>query len=188
MGAGRPVVAADLARPRQGIPTPQYLAGLGVECRQPAADAKFPAGDTAIDDTVVVEGFAGDPTAVLPYLGRGLLHLFAGLDVERHNIGVELTEEQQAFAHRQAAVNPAAADRRDLLVDPGPPFPQNLAGLGVECENVLIAGHDIHDPVLDQRRGLEGVLTATNPEPLSRVIQAPLSCLTLVVSICFSAE
>src|SRR6202023_2841538 len=27
-----------------------------------------------------------------------------------------------------------------------------------------------------------------NPEPLSRVIQAPLSCLTLLVSICFSVE
>jgi len=27
-----------------------------------------------------------------------------------------------------------------------------------------------------------------NPDPLRRVIQAPLSCFTLVVSICFSVE
>ena len=43
-------------------------------------------------------------------------------------------------------------------------------------------------PSLTSGDGLEGVLASRAPEPFRRVIQAPLSCLTLVVLICFSVE
>src|SRR5207244_3765488 len=77
---------------------------------------------------------------------------------ECHDIGIELAEKQQPFAHRQTTIVPAAANSRDLLVDARPALPQNLAGFGIEREDVVVAGDDIHDAVLDERRRLERVL------------------------------
>ena len=82
-----------------------------------------PPVDATVDDAVVVERRAGDAVAVLPVLDRRLPHLLAGLHVERHDVGVELAEEDHSFAHRQPAIEPAAADGGDLLVDAGPALP-----------------------------------------------------------------
>src|SRR5437016_5107387 len=98
--AGRPSVAADLARARQGVPLPQDLARLGVECGQAATHPEFAAGDAAIDDAVEIERRASDAIAVMPVLDRSAPNLLAGLDVERHDIGIELAGEQQPLAHR----------------------------------------------------------------------------------------
>ena len=145
---------------RQGIPPPQDLAGLGVERGQAAAHAVFAAGDPAVDDAVIIQRRAGDAVAVLPDLDRRLPHLLAGLDVERHDIGVELAEEQHSLAHRQAAIVPAAADAGELLVDTRPALPQDLACLGVQREYIVIAGDDVHDAVLDEWRRFERILAA----------------------------
>jgi hypothetical protein len=117
IGAGWPGITADLARTGQCVPAPQDLAGLGVECRQSAAYTELTAGDAAIDDPIEIERRTGDPVAIVPVLNRRLPHLRAGLDVERDHIGVELAEEQHSLTHRQPAIDPAAADGRDLLVD-----------------------------------------------------------------------
>src|SRR5262249_12001247 len=58
--AGWPRVAAEFAGSRQRVPAPPDLAGLGVERREPTADAELAAGDTAVYEPVVVERRAGD--------------------------------------------------------------------------------------------------------------------------------
>src|SRR6516225_6946201 len=187
IGAGRPALAADLSGRRQGFPPPYNLAGLGVERGQPPAHAIFTAGDPAIDDAVIVERGAGDPIAVLPYLDRRLPQLLARLAVERDDIGVELAEEQHAFADRQSAIVPAAAHARQLLVDARPAFPQELTVFAFSAKTSSLPVTIYMTPSLTRGVASNEYFPPT-PEPLRRVIQAPLSCLMLLVSICFSVE
>src|SRR5262249_15103612 len=157
---GRPSVAAELSRTRQRVPSPQDLAGLRVQRGQTTADTELAAGDAAVDDAVVVERRAGNGVAVLPLLEGGLPRDLARFHVQGHHGRIELAKEQQPLAHRQTAVHPPAAGRGDLLVDAGPVLPQELAGLRVESEDVIITRDDVHDAVLDERRRFEGVLAA----------------------------
>jgi len=39
-------------------------------------------------------------------------------------------------------------------------LPQDLAGLGIKREDVVVAGADIHDAVFNQRRRLKRILAA----------------------------
>src|SRR5205807_3377664 len=73
---------------------------------------------------------------------------------------IELADEQHSLAHRQPSVEPAATNGRDRLADAGPVLPQDLAGFGIEREDVIVPGADIHDAVFDERRRLERILTA----------------------------
>src|SRR5262249_55856394 len=149
-----------LARRWQRVGPPQDLAGLGVHRGQAPAHAEFAAGDAAVDDAVVIYRRVGDPVTVVPVFDRRAPHLLARLHFERHDIRVELAQEQHPLAHRQPAVQPAAADGRDLLADLGPMLPEDLAGLGVEREYIVVASDDIHDAVLDEWRRLERILAA----------------------------
>src|SRR5262249_59794089 len=79
---------------------------------------------------------------------------------ERDHIRVELGDKQHTLAHRQTAVEPAAADRRNRLADLRPVLPQDLTGLGIEREDVVVPGADIHDAVFDQRRRLVRIFAA----------------------------
>jgi hypothetical protein len=160
IGACRPGVAADLARAGEGVPTPQDVAGFGIESRQPASYAEFPSGVAAVDDPLIIKRRARYAVPVVPILDRRFPHLLAGLDVESNEIGVELAEEQHSFTHSQAAVEPATAYRRDLLVDSRPALPKHFPRLCVEREHVVIAGDHVHDPVLDERRRLARVFPA----------------------------
>src|SRR5438132_11521872 len=160
VGAGRPGLAATLPRPGQRVPAPLDLAGLGVQRGDAPTHAELAARDAAVHEALVVEWRARDGVAVLPLLdGRLPLHL-AGLHVQRDDVRVELTEVEQPLAHGETAVDPAAAHGGDLLVDPGPVLPEDLARLGVQREDVVVARDHVHDPVLDEVRGLERVLAA----------------------------
>src|SRR5262249_16896433 len=66
----------------------------------------------------------GDAVAVLPLFDRRLPSELPGFHVDRYDVGVELAEKQQALAHGETAVDPAAAHRRDFLVDPRPVSPR----------------------------------------------------------------
>ena len=158
IGAGRPGVTAKLARSRHRKPSPQNGAGLRVQGGEATPHTILASSDAAINNTVVVEGSAGDGVAVLPLLDGGLPRHLTRLHVQRHDVGVELTEKEQSLAHCQTTIHPAAAEGRDLLVDIGPVFPENRAGLGIEGEDIVVARDDVHDAVLDQRRCLQGVL------------------------------
>ena len=48
----------------------------------------------------------------------------------------------------------------DVLVDAGFVFPDQCAGLGVERKHVVVAGGDIHDAILDDRRSLHRIFQA----------------------------
>src|SRR5262249_28487096 len=58
------------------------------------------------------------------------------------------------------------ADRVDALVNAGAVLPDQCAAPGVEREDVAVAGREIHDAVLDDRRSLHRVLGA---EPRAQV-------------------
>src|SRR5215469_5866564 len=79
--AGRPGIAAQLARPRQGIVPPQDGAGLGVQGGEAPAYPILPTGDAAVEDAVVVERRAGDRVAMFIVLNRRLPDHFAQLHV-----------------------------------------------------------------------------------------------------------
>jgi hypothetical protein len=69
----------------------------------------------------------------VPILPAGELRspdLLARLDVKGNEIAVELAEKNLAVPDRNASVVPAAADRRDVLLDAG-------AMLPYECTPVL---------------------------------------------------
>src|SRR5215469_4425874 len=159
-GAGRPGVAPGLARRRKRVGPPQDLAGLGVEGGQAAANAELATGDSGVDDPVVIERRIRNPITIVPVLDWRPPHLLAGFDVERDHIGVKLAEEQHPLAHRQPAVEPAAAHGRDGLADAGPVLPDDPAGLGIEREHVVVAGYYVHDAVFDERRRFERIFTA----------------------------
>src|SRR5438876_9634800 len=160
VGAGRPGLAATLPRPGQRVPAPLDLAGLGVQRGDAPTHAEFASRDAGVHEAVVVERCGREGIAVLPLLdGRLPLHL-ASLHVQRDDVRVELTEVEQPLAHGETAVDPAAAHGGDLLVDPGPVLPEDLARFGVQREDVAVARDHVHDPVLDEGRGLERVLAA----------------------------
>jgi hypothetical protein len=66
-------------------------------------------------------------------------------------------------------------------------LPKDLAGLGIEREDIVVPVLIYMMPSLTSGVASNEYLPPS-PEPLRRVIQAPLSCLTLLVSICFSVE
>src|SRR5262249_30841291 len=114
---------ADFTGAGNRIRPPQDLAGFGVERGQAPAGPEFTAGDPAIDDAVEIERRTGDAIAVVPVLDRRLPRLPTGLDVERHEIGVELADEQHPLTHRQPAAERGAACFRLPLVHLRPAFP-----------------------------------------------------------------
>src|SRR5262245_3992701 len=108
----RPGVGAEFAGRRDGPEAPFFLAGLGVERREEAARLPISAGNAGIDDAVVEQRRGGNGVAILPAGEAGSPDFLAGLSVEGNEIAVELAEKDLAVPHRDAAVVPAAADRR----------------------------------------------------------------------------
>jgi len=177
--AGRPTVGADFARSRQRVGPPKDLAGLSVESGQPSAYAELSPSNAAVYDAVVIEWSTGDAIAIAPIFDCCLPHLLASLDIEGNNIGIELAQENFALAHRQPAVQPAAANCGDRLLDARPALPQGLASLRIQREHVIVTGDDIHDAVLHQRRRF-GRILAAHPRPLQTGHPGALQLLHIV--------
>src|SRR5215813_15538102 len=158
VGTRWPGLTAGLTRGRERIRPPEDLTTLGVQGSDTATDAKLATGDANIDRPIVVDRRAGNSVAILPLLDRGLPHHFTSLGIQGHDVGVELAEKHHPLAQRDAAVDPAAADGADLLIDARPVLPEELPGLGVDRKGVIIARDHVHDAVLDERRALVRVL------------------------------
>ncbi len=156
----RPGVGAELAGGRDGPEAPFFLAGLGVERREEAARLPISAGNAGIDHAVVEQRRGGDGVAILPAGELGSPDLLAGLDVEGNEIAVELAEKNLAIPHRNAAVVPAAADCRNVLLDARAVLPYERTGLAVEREHVVIAGGNVEDAVFDDRSAFKRILLA----------------------------
>src|SRR5262249_35325986 len=156
----RPGVGAELAGRRDGPEAPFLLAGPCVERREEAARLPISAGNAGIDDAVVNQRRGGEGVTILPAGELGSPDLLAGLDVEGNEIAVELAKKTLATPRRNAAVVPAAADRRDVLLDAGAMLPYERTRLAVEREHVVIAGGDVEDAVFDDRSAFKRILLA----------------------------
>src|SRR5262249_32384444 len=132
----RPSIGAEFAWRRDGPEAPFLPARPCVERREETARLPISAGNAGIDHTVVEQRCGGDGVTILPAGELGAPDLLAGLDVKGDEIAVELTEKNLAVPHRNAAVVPATADRRDILLDAGVMLPYECTGPTVEREHV----------------------------------------------------
>src|SRR5262249_26492213 len=112
------------------------------------------------DQSVEVAARAGNAEAVVVILELHAPVDLAGLLIESDEAAVELAAEDHALTGRHATVVPAATDQVVDLRDIREILPQLAPGLRVEGEDVVVAGRDVHDPVDDERVGLEDVLRA----------------------------
>src|SRR5262249_61896259 len=105
----RPGLRARLARRRNGVAPPQFLAGFGVPAVEEAARRRFSAGHPGDQHAV---GDHRRPAPVITFLGFGELllpDLLAGLDVEGDDVVVDRHAEELAVVeYRRAACDAAA--------------------------------------------------------------------------------
>jgi hypothetical protein len=71
--------------------------------------------------------------------------------VEGDEVAVELADVHLAFAERDAAREPAAADDADLRVEVCPVLPADLSGRDVDGEGVVLTRRHVDHPVVDER-------------------------------------
>jgi hypothetical protein len=72
---------------------PELLARFGVERCELATGFAVAAGNTRIDDTVVVKRRSGDGVAILPFSDKRPPQHLAGPCIERNECAVELADE-----------------------------------------------------------------------------------------------
>src|SRR5581483_3134061 len=125
---GRPGLAARLVRSGRRVPAPEKLAARRVDRLQERARRVLGPDDADVDLPVGVGGRGGDRLAELPLHELLAPDDLPGALVERDHLAVELPEIDAAVADRDAAVEPAAADGGDRLVDAGGVLLQDLAG------------------------------------------------------------
>src|SRR5258707_15512079 len=147
----RPRVVADLAGAGDRVEAPQLLACLRVERGDAAADLILATRNACVDATVVVQRRGRDRVAVLPARDPGRPHDLARLLVERDELAVELPDVQPPVAERDAATNPATAERRYALVEVRPVLPEDLARRDVDGERVVDARRDVDHPLVLER-------------------------------------
>src|SRR5262245_13040785 len=98
---------------------PQLFAGFRIERGQLAARGTVTTGNTGVDHAFVIGGCGRDGVAVLPFSDCALPDAFAGFDVERFEGAVQPSEIDAAITDGEPAIVPAAADRIDVLIEPG---------------------------------------------------------------------
>src|SRR5215831_1401392 len=146
----------------------------------------LPAGDAAVDDAVVVEWRAGNRIAIFVLLNRDLPHHLPSLHIQGHDGGVELPENSspspiarpRLARPQQRARFPATPDQCSQRIPPVLAFNAKTSSLPVMTYMM---------PSLTSGDASKEYF-ASNPEPLRRVIQAPLSRLTLEALICARVE
>src|SRR5690606_27097967 len=124
---------------------PHLLAGFRVVGADAAANRELAAREPRADLAVVAEGRRRDAVAFCRIRGEHVPDDGAGLLIEGDEPPVEAAEKDHAVAHPEAPAQPAAADDGVLEVDVPFVSPEELAGLDVYGEHVVIAGHDVDD-------------------------------------------
>jgi hypothetical protein len=87
-------------------------------------------------------------------------HHFAGVFVQRHQLGVEGAEEHQVAVQRHATVDHVTA-RADVIGQTRIVLPELLAGARIHREHPRIGTGEVHHPVLDHRLSLLPTLFLT---------------------------
>src|SRR6185503_5018399 len=113
----RPSVVPELARTRDRMERPHELAVARVEGLHAAARRAVAAREARDHEAVVVERRRRDAEAVSVSFGLRLPDDSTGRGVERDELAVELAREDFAFAERDAAAHPAAADDGDVRIE-----------------------------------------------------------------------
>ena len=152
-GVALPGVVAGLARTGDGVGLPHLLAAVGIVGGDEAADAELAARDPDHDLAVHDQRRHGHVVAFLPVGDRLALpgHL-AGLGIERDHHRVLPGQVDLVAVQRDAAlgvVQGAEALGQLALV-----LPDQIAGPGVEREELVVRRGDEHDAVVDDRRRL----------------------------------
>src|SRR5690606_30195964 len=116
-----------LARTRDCMERPQCFTIAGAKGRDTSAHAVFRAAEPRDHHAVVVERCARDRVTGFPTRRLHAPTLFAGCLIERDELAVETTDEDQALADRDAAARPAAADGRNGRIEAGLVGPQQFS-------------------------------------------------------------
>ena len=138
-----------------GVPAPHLLAAAGVVGGDVAPDAVLAAGDAHDDVVAHDQGRVGDAVPE-GRVGHFLVpEDFAGLGVERYQVGVEGPHvDVGPSVNRDATVVRAAAeDRGPQLVGVAPEL---LVRIQIVRHRRVVGRRDVHDATLHDRRILEG--------------------------------
>ena len=147
-----------------GVEVPDELAVFGVVCAHKAANPVLAA--IGADQDFAVHGGRRHRLAI-SLLGIGDLHLpddVAGFRVESVELRIERRDIDLVVINGDAAIVGAAAECRDGA-ELGLEVPDLLAGLGVERVDVTERRGCVHDPVDDDRRGLQQLLDFGGEDP-----------------------
>src|SRR4029079_12001025 len=130
------------------VPAPDLRTGRGVHRLEERPHAVLRADAADVDLPVDIDRRRGDRLGELPLDELLLPEHLAGLLVERDDRAVELAEVDASITERDNAIEPAAADRRDLLRDPRGVRPEDLAARDADREDVVVARRDVDDALV----------------------------------------
>src|SRR5690606_8723214 len=138
VGILRPGVVAELAGAGDGVEAPQLLAGFRVEGAYPAARAEVAAGVAGDDHALEVQRCRRQTVAEARFAGLRFPQDFAGALVERHQHGVEATNEDLAFTQAHTTAHPAAADEGVGVIQAAAVLPEDVTALDTDREHVVL--------------------------------------------------
>src|SRR6516225_6607596 len=144
-----PGLAARIARLRNRIPAPQFIAGAGIERREPTANGLVGDDDFALDRQR--RGVEMLPAAELVGGGDALVpHDLAAVAVDADDPAVRQVGNDEVLPQRDAA----GARRIALMLDAGVGDPHEFAVIGIAGVDLVHrapAVGGVHEAVVDQR-------------------------------------
>ena len=163
-GVAFPGVVTGLARAGDGVGLPDLLAALGIVGGDEAAHAELAARDADHDLAVHDQRRHGHVVALLP-VGDGLAFPgdLAGRGVERDQHGVLPGHVDLVAVQRDAALG--VVQRAEAFGQLALVLPDQVAGPGVEGEELVVRRGDEHDAVVDDRRRLVAGVDAGRVAP-----------------------
>ena len=155
--AGFPVVAlpgvvARLAFAGNGEGPPQFLAVVGIERDDIAADAELAAGATDDDLSVDDQRHQGQILALLVVLHLGVPEDLAGLGVERHDMVIRCREIELVLPQADAAAGRMQLE--EIVGKLALVAPILVAGFRVQRDDLPHRRRDEHDAIIYDRRRL----------------------------------
>ena len=176
-----PRVVAGLAWFGDRLPSPEAVARLRVE-RAHIADAAPVAIQFADEDFALIGNWRHRIVANLWVVdGLPVPDFFTGFGVERGDMAVDHADEDHPIVYGDATV----AWETDLLPRIRPVLPFNLAGLCIECKDVVSSRGDVNRPIPNDRGGLHRIVARKLECPrdlhLIDVLRADLAFLDLAI-------
>src|SRR5437867_1299081 len=153
-----PGFISDLARSRDRKEGPDQAAIFGVIRFNAAPYAILSTRETNDHHPVEIERGGRNCVALLPALGLNGPRWCARFFIQRHEAAVQLSDKNLSLPKTHAAACPAAADRRDFLVEPGLVIPESLARFHADRENVIGTSDDVNHSIVNNRLSFARVL------------------------------